>query len=313
MNLLFAGTPDFAVPALAALQAAGHRVLAVYTQPDRPAGRGQHLNESAVKQYAKAHGLEVRQPPHLKGRAREIAALAPDAMIVIAYGVLLPPDILPIPKHGCINVHGSLLPRWRGAAPIARALEAGDSVTGVTIMQMDAGLDTGPMLLKRETPISESDTAATLHDRLSVLGAGALIEALERLERSALSPETQDNALACYARKLRKEEGVIDWTQLATVLARRVRAFNPWPVANTRMAGRGLRVWEAHSSADNRSANPGTIVSADANGINVACGNGTLILTRVQAEGGKPLSAAEFLNGHRLRAGDRLGTNHGAD
>ncbi|KPK72814.1 MAG: methionyl-tRNA formyltransferase [Acidithiobacillales bacterium SM23_46] len=312
MNLLFAGTPAFAVPALAALQAAGHRVLAVYTQPDRPAGRGRHLNESAVKQYAKSHGLEVRQPPDLKGCAREIAALAPDAMIVIAYGVLLPPDILAIPKHGCINVHGSLLPRWRGAAPIARALEAGDSVTGVTIMQMDAGLDTGPMLLKRETPIDETDTATTLHDRLSVLGAGALIEALERLERGALSPETQDNALACYARKLRKEEGIIDWTQPATVLARRVRAFNPWPVANTRMAGRGLRVWEAHSSDDNRDSTPGTIVSADANGINVACGSGMLILTRVQAEGGNPLSAAEFLNGHRLRAGDRLGTNHGA-
>jgi methionyl-tRNA formyltransferase len=312
MNLVFAGTPAFAVPALAALRAAGHRVLAVYTQPDRPAGRGRKLNESAVKQHARTHGLDVRQPPDLKGRAAEIAALAPDAMIVIAYGVLLPPDILAVPTHGCLNVHASLLPRWRGAAPIARAIEAGDAVTGVTIMQMDAGLDTGPMLLKRETPIHPTDTAATLHDRLAVLGAEALVDALARLDRGALAPETQDGALACYARKLRKEEAVIDWAQPATTLARRVRAFNPWPVANTRLADRTLRIWEAHPQEEQHRARPGTIVAIDAAGIRVACGTGALVLTRLQAEGGRPLAAAEFLNGHRLQPGERLGHDDGS-
>ena len=311
MDLIFAGTPAFAVPALAALQAAGHRVLAVYTQPDRPAGRGRRLHESAVKQHALGHGLEVRQPPHLKGRAAEIAALAPEAMIVIAYGVLLPPDILATPKHGCINVHASLLPRWRGAAPIARAIEAGDTVTGVTIMQMEAGLDTGPMLLKRETPIEESDTAASLHDRLAILGAEALIEALDGLQRNTIVPEAQDSARTCYARKLKKEEALIDWKQPASVLARRVRAFNPWPVATTSLAGRTLRVWEACATDDNSGASPGAVVAAGTEGIAVACGSGTLLLTRVQAEGGKPLEAAQFLNGHRLRVGEQLGDFHG--
>lgn len=312
MDLIFAGTPPFAVPALAALQANDHRILAVYTQPDRPAGRGRRLAESAVKQYARAHGLEVRQPPDLKGRAAEIAALRPDAMIVIAYGVLLPPDILAIPKFGCINVHASLLPRWRGAAPIARALEAGDVVTGVTIMQMEAGLDTGPMLLKRETAIGDQDTAASLHDRLSLLGADALVEALEELARGSVVPEVQDDKLACYARKLKKEEAVIDWTQPAAVLGRRVRAFNPWPVASTTRAGRALRIWEARVDERDAGETPGTLVGATAEGIAVACGRGTLLLTRIQAEGGKPLSAAEFLNGNRLRPGERLGNESSA-
>ncbi len=312
MDLIFAGTPPFAVPALAALQAADHRILAVYTQPDRPAGRGRRLAESAVKQYARAHELEVRQPPDLKGRAAEIAALRPDAMIVIAYGVLLPPDILAIPKFGCINVHASLLPRWRGAAPIARALEAGDVVTGVTIMQMEAGLDTGPMLLKRETPIGDQDTAASLHDRLSLLGAEALVESLEGLARGSVVPEVQDDKLACYARKLKKEEAVINWTQPAAVLGRRVRAFNPWPVASTTRAGRGLRIWEARVDERDAGETPGTLVGATAEGIAVACGRGTLLLTRIQAEGGKPLSAAEFLNGNRLRPGERLGNESSA-
>jgi len=311
MNLLFAGTPPFAVPALAALQAAGHGVLAVYTQPDRPAGRGRRLSESAVKQYALAHGLEVRQPPSLKGCEAEIAALAPDAMIVVAYGVLLPAEILVVPKYGCINVHASLLPRWRGAAPIARAIEAGDAVTGVTIMQMDAGLDTGSMLLKRETAIRDDDTAAILHNRLATLGAEALVEALARLERGAVVPEPQDNARACYARKLTKEEAVIDWGQPASALARRVRAFNPWPVATTRLKQRRVRVWEARPTDRDHNARPGTIVASDAGGIEVACASGTLLLTRIQAEGSKPLSAAEFLNGHRLKPGDRFGDNDG--
>jgi len=311
MDLIFAGTPAFAVPALTALQAAGHRVLAVYTQPDRPAGRGRRLHESAVKQHALALGLEVRQPPDLKGRSSELAALGADAMIVIAYGVLLPPDVLATPKYGCINVHASLLPRWRGAAPIARAIEAGDRVTGVTIMQMDAGLDTGPMLLARETPIHEEDTAATLHDRLSVLGASALIETLDALARGAITPRKQDNALACYARKLTKEEAVLDWALPATVLARRARAFNPWPVATTRIGDRALRVWEARASLDQQSASAGTIVAADPEGIAVACGTGTLILTRVQLEGGKPLSTGQFLNGRQVRVGERLGNEDG--
>jgi methionyl-tRNA formyltransferase len=244
MNLIFAGTPAFAVPALEALLRAGHRIRAVYTQPDRPAGRGRKLAASPVKQCAQTHGIEVRQPEKISGEEKILRADAPEAMIVIAYGLLLPPPILALSRHGCINVHASLLPRWRGAAPIPRAIEAGDTETGVSIMQMEAGLDTGPVLAEARTPIHATDTAQTLHDRLAQLGAETLVATLERLVRGAVTPQPQDNAGACYAKKLSKEESRLDWTQPAIVLHRRIRALNPWPVASTVWRGKTLRLWE---------------------------------------------------------------------
>lgn len=308
MNLIFAGTPAFAVPALEALLHAGHHIRALYTQPDRPAGRGRKLAASPVKQCAQTHGIEVHQPEKISGEEKILRADAPDAMIVIAYGLLLPPALLAIPRHGCINVHASLLPRWRGAAPIPRAIEAGDTVTGVCIMQMEAGLDTGPVLAEARTTISETDTAQTLHDRLAPLGAETLVSTLERLARGAVTPLTQDAAGACYAKKLRKEEALLDWTLPATKLHCRVRAFNPWPVASSVWRGKTLRMWEVGPLETHIGAGaPGTIVQADAAGIRVQTGEGALTLTRLQAEGGKILAAGDFLNGHQLAAGDRLG------
>jgi methionyl-tRNA formyltransferase len=281
----------------------------VYTQPDRPAGRGRKLAASPVKQCAQTHGLEIRQPEKISGEEKILRADAPDAMIVIAYGLLLPPPILAIPRHGCINVHASLLPRWRGAAPIPRAIEAGDTETGVSIMQMEAGLDTGPVLAEARTPIHATDTAQTLHDRLAQLGAETLVATLERLARGAVTSQPQDNAGACYAKKLSKEEARLDWTRPAIVLHRKIRALNPWPVASTVWRGKILRLWEAgpQEAAHHTAGVPGTIVQADAAGIRVQTGNGMLTLTRLQAEGGKILAAGEFLNGHKLAAGDRLG------
>ena len=313
MNLVFAGTPAFAVPALEALRRAGHAIRAVYTQPDRPAGRGRKLTASPVKECAAKHGLAIRQPEKLSGEEARLRADAPDAMIVIAYGLLLPPSVLSIPRYGCINVHASLLPRWRGAAPIPRAIEAGDDVTGVSIMQMEAGLDTGPVLAETQTPVHETDTAQTLHDRLARLGADTLVATLERLARGELRPRAQDDTKACYARKLRKDESVLDWNQPAAVLHRKVRALNPWPVASTAWRGKTLRIWEVAPGVKNIApGTPGAIVQADAAGIQVRAADGVLTLTRLQAEGGKVLTAADFLNGHKLAAGDRLGdeANH---
>ncbi len=309
MNLVFAGTPQFAVPSLKALLAAGHHIRAVYTQPDRPAGRGRQLGVGAVKQLAVAHGLPVRQPPSLRDSVAELAALAPDAMIVIAYGLLLPAAVLAVPRLGCLNVHASLLPRWRGAAPIARAIEAGDTRTGVCIMQMDEGLDTGPVLARAELAIAETDTAASLHDRLAELGATTLVTTLERLARGAIEAEPQDAAGACYARKLRKEEALIDWQQPARVLHCKIRAFNPWPVAHTTFRGRRLRLWEVAplATAPQPPAAAGTIVRADAAGVVVAAADGAVTVTRLQLEGGKVLTAADFVNGQRVTAGERLG------
>jgi methionyl-tRNA formyltransferase len=311
MRLIFAGTPEFAVPALRALLDAGHTILAVYTQPDRPAGRGRKLAMSPVKEFALAHGLPVHQPATLRSEAEagQLRALAPEAMIVIAYGLILPAPVLAIPQHGCINVHASLLPRWRGAAPIQRAIEAGDAVTGVTIMQMDAGLDTGAMLATRETPITETDTAASLHDRLGEIGAALLVETLARLARVELAPQPQDPALASYAAKLRKDEARLDWSADAALLARRVRAFNPWPVAHTTLDGQMLRLWQAQAEDDAApDAAPGTVLTAEPTGIRVRCGHGVLRVTVLQLEGGKPLAAGVFLNGRALAPGTRLGT-----
>lgn len=307
MNLIFAGTPQFAVPSLEALLKAGHKILAVYTQPDRPAGRGRKLAESPVKQLARRCGLNVRQPENLQHSDVELRAAAPDAMIVIAYGVILPPAILVIPKYGCLNVHASLLPRWRGAAPIPRAIEAGDAGSGITLMQMDTGLDTGPILLKVPIPISDDDTAQTLHDRLAQLGAQALNAALDPLARGELKPQPQNESEACYAKKLRKEEAPLDWSQTAIVLHRKIRALNPWPVATTAWQGKMLRVWEARRSGLSAAGESGTVAVVDDGGIHVTTGRGLLALTRLQAEGGKVLAAADFLNGHHMLPGERLG------
>lgn len=309
MNLVFAGTPAFAVPALKALVAAGHRVLAVYTQPDRPAGRGRQLAESAVKQAARELGIEVRQPARLDDSvAAELRALAPDAMIVIAYGQILSKQILSIPRFGCLNVHASLLPRWRGAAPIARALEAGDRVTGVSIMQLDEGLDTGPVFATAETPITDIDTAQTLHDRLAVLGARALGDTLAKLAHGEIRAQPQDDVHACYAKKLRKEEARLDWSLPATVLHRRIRAFLPKPVAFTVFRGKLLRLWGAGPLENMPTTSvPGTIIAIADDGLRVATGDGALTLTQVQLEGGKAITAQAFANGQRLAVGERLG------
>ena len=310
MRLIYAGTPAFAVPALAALRAAGHAIAAVYTQPDRPAGRGRRETGSAVKQYALAHGLSVRQPLTLRGEVESIAAVGADAMIVVAYGLLLPPPILAVPARGCINVHASLLPRWRGAAPIARAIEAGDTETGVTIMQMEAGLDTGPMLSQARVPIADTDTAAALHDRLALAGGELLVQTLAALEQGRVRPQPQDDALACYAPKLTKQESMIDWRQAARVLHRKVRALNPSPIATTTWNGEVLRLWDvgAIDASARADAPPGTVVALDRDGIRIATGEGVLTLQRLQLPGGRALSAAEFVNGRRLTPGDRFGT-----
>jgi len=311
MNLVFAGTPEFAVPTLRALHAAGHRILAVYTQPDRPAGRGRTLTPSPVKRYAEAHALALHQPLTLKSETEteRLRALGAEAMIVVAYGLILPAAILAIPRHGCINVHASLLPRWRGAAPIARAIEAGDRVSGVTVMQMDVGLDTGAILGMAETPIADTDTAQSLHDRLAPLGAATLLATLEQLTQDALHARAQDNAQTCYAGKLTKAEAVMDWRQPAAVLHRKIRAFNPRPVAMTTLRASPLRLWEVAPliEATPTPVAPGTVVSADAAGIRVQTGDGALTLTRVQIESGKVLAVVDFLNGHALAAGERLG------
>jgi methionyl-tRNA formyltransferase len=307
VNIVFAGTPAFAVPTLEALLRAGHHVSAVYTQPDRPAGRGRQLAISPIKEVALAHHLPVLQPATLKGGADELRTHAPEVMVVVAYGLLLPAEILAVPTHGCLNVHASLLPRWRGAAPIQRAIETGDARTGVTIMQMDVGLDTGDMLATVEVPIGETDTAQTLHDTLAIVGAQALVDTLAAMARGTVQPRKQGEALATYARKLSKAEALLDWNLSAVALARKVRAFNPWPVAQARWQGQTLRIWDARVAASANEAPPGTVLAAGPQGIEVATGKGTLALLRVQAEGSKVMTAESFLHGRRLRAGDVLG------
>lgn len=290
------------MPALEALVRSAHRVVAVYTQPDRPAGRGQQLAASAVKQCAVRHGLPVQQPATLREPAavEQLQSWSPDVMVVAAYGLLLPQSILQTPRLGCINIHASLLPRWRGAAPIQRAIAAGDAQSGVTIMQMEAGLDTGPMLLTRAVPIDARETAASLHDRLATLGAEALLAALDEIVRGTAQPRTQPTDGVTYATKLRKEEAAIDWSRSATEIDRQIRAFNPWPVAQTRLHGQQLRVWQAMPIDAPMSREPGGVIATSAAGIDVNTGKGVLRLTRVQSAGRKAMSAAEFLKAHRL-------------
>jgi methionyl-tRNA formyltransferase len=321
LRVAFAGTPDFSVPALEALVASSHTVVGVLTQPDRPKGRGRQIAASPVKAAALAHGIPVSQPLTLKeeaGRA-DLVSWRPDVLVVVAYGLILPSSVLSIPRLGCLNIHGSLLPRWRGAAPIQRAILAGDARTGVTIMLMDAGLDTGPMLLKKEVTLSVAETGGSLHDRLSVLGAPALLEALEGHAAGTLAPIPQPSEGVTYAAKIDKAEALIDWGRDALELERQVRAFNPWPVAETRLDGEQLRIFEAVAlgadsatfTADRAthaamSAPPGTIIAAREDTLIVQCGRGQLALRQLQRPGRRAVPAADFVRGMPL-AGVRLG------
>lgn len=299
LRIVFAGTPEFAAAHLQALLQAGLNVVAVYTQPDRPAGRGHKLTPSAVKQLALQHDLPVFQPQTLRAEEAqaELAALHADLMVVVAYGLILPQAVLDMPRLGCINSHASLLPRWRGAAPIQRAIEAGDGETGVTVMQMEAGLDTGPMLLKSITPIRPDDTGGSLHDRLAEMGPPAVLQAIEGLATNALHGQVQDDSLATYAHKLDKQDARIDWSRPASELALMIRAFNPWPLAHARWQEQPLKVWGADVADGNGS--PGEILDCDKQGLLVACGEQALRLTRLQLPGGKPLAFADLYNARR--------------
>jgi len=300
LKIIFAGTPEFSVYPLKKLLQSEHQVIAVYTQPDRPAGRGRHLKPSPVKELALEHGIEVFQPLNFKQEEdlSQLEALQADLMIVVAYGLILPQRVLDAPRYGCMNIHASLLPRWRGAAPIQRAIQSGDSQTGVTIMQMEAGLDTGPMLVIEALDIGERETGGQLHDRLAPLGADALMVALEKLQAGELQPQPQDDNLANYAHKLDKKEAQIDWTESSRQIDRMVRAFNPWPVAFTHLDGNSMRVWETRLTQETSEAAPGTIVAADSQGICVATGDNDLLITTLQPAGKRAMAAADFVNAH---------------
>jgi methionyl-tRNA formyltransferase len=319
LRVVYAGTPDFARVALACLHAAGFTIPLVLTQPDRPAGRGMKLQASPVKQFALDHGMAVAQPQSLRldgkypgdaaaARAAIQAARA-DVMVVAAYGLILPQWVLDSFRLGCFNIHASLLPRWRGAAPIHRAIEAGDAETGVTIMQMDAGLDTGDMLLVERVPIAADDTTASLHDRLAVLGGRMVVEALELAACGGLRPVKQPAEGVTYAQKIEKNEAAVDWSQPAAVIARRIRAFNPFPGASTSWQGETIKLWQGRAQDEGpRGEAPGTVLHSGGDGIVVQCGQGVLRLTELQRAGGKRLPAADFLRGAALATGAVLGT-----
>jgi len=298
MKIIFAGTPDFSVPCLECLVHSAHDVIAVFTQPDRPAGRGQKIHESAVKQVALQHEIPVFQPKSLKDDASQhlIQSLGADLMVVVAYGLLLPKAVLDAPKLGCINVHASLLPRWRGAAPIQRAILAGDGETGITIMQMDEGLDTGPMLLKSFCAIEASDTAQMLQDKLAALGSEALLKSLGSIVKGKTNPERQDSKLATVAPKITKEEARIKWEESAEQIHRLIRAFTPWPKAFTHLDGETVRIWEAKCHEEAGKEKPGTILESNKEGIKVAAGNGVVQITKCQLPGGRALYVSDILN-----------------
>jgi methionyl-tRNA formyltransferase len=302
LRIVFAGTPDFSVPPLRALLGSPHQVVGVYTQPDRPAGRGRKLTPSPVKAEAVAANIPVFQPKSLKDAdaRRELAELQPDLMVVVAYGLLLPQAVLDIPRLGCANIHASLLPRWRGAAPIQRAILAGDAETGVGIMRMEAGLDTGPVYLERRIPIADDDTGGSLHDKLSKLGAEALMAALPGIADGSLAPVAQDDSKTTYAKKLDKAEANIDWQRPAAEIARQVRAFNPWPVAQTRFEDAVLRIWNA-KPVKGETGPAGMVMAANRGGIDIATGDGLLRVTRLQMPGKKPVSAADFINAYPIQ------------
>ncbi|MBW5800867.1 methionyl-tRNA formyltransferase [Halomonas elongata] len=315
LRVIFAGTPDFAAASLRALLASQHSVVGVYTQPDRAAGRGRKLTASPVKVLAQSHDLPVHQPESLRTpeAQAQLASLDADLIVVVAYGLILPREILDTPRLGCINVHASLLPRWRGAAPIQRAIEAGDSESGVTLMQMDEGLDTGDMLLTRRTPIEADTTGGSLHDTLAELGGEALVETLDALAGPGLTAQPQPDDGVTYAAKLSKAEAELDFREPTATLAARIRAFNPWPVAWCALGDERLRLWLAEPGAPARhetNATPGTLLEPDADALRIACGDGVLRVTRAQLPGGKPLDVAELLRARadRFTVGTRLGT-----
>lgn len=307
MKIVFAGTPEFAVPTLKMLLDGPHEVGAVYTQPDRPAGRGRKLTPSPVKQLAQSHGVPVFQPTTLKDPEEQerFRSRQADLMVVVAYGLILPKIVLDIPRLGCVNVHASLLPRWRGAAPIQRAIMAGDELTGITIMTVEPRLDAGPMLHKKSCRIARLETAGELHDRLALLGAEALAEVLPEIEAGTVRPEIQDEAQATYAAKLEKDEARLDWSMAAKDLELRIRAFNPWPVAETLYRGEALRIWRAESLDEPTGAEPGTVLDRDRT-LDVATGSGVLRLLDVQLPGGRRMPAQAFLNAHPVKS-ERFG------
>ena len=312
MKIIFAGTPEFAVAPFNAI-ASEHQIVAVLTQPDRKAGRGKKLTASAVKNAALEIGVPVFQPSDLKDQAELIRSFKADIMVVVAYGMLLPQQILDIPPLGCLNIHASLLPRWRGAAPIQRAIEAGDACTGVCIMKMEIGLDTGPVYESFSLDIMQSDTSETLHDRLASLGALGICKTLRRLEnKPLLLPTPQDASNATYARKISKAEADIDWNKTAKQIDQQIRAFIPWPVSQTRHLGTRLRVWQAQVIDSSHCANPGTILGVSAQGVDVACAVGVIRLEKLQRDGSKAMHYSEFCNGYQLASGELLGDSNDA-
>ena len=302
LRVIYAGTPEFAVPALQALIESPHEVVAVYTQPDRPAGRGRKLQASPVKRLAIEAEISVEQPESFRDEisSQQLADYNADVMVVAAYGIILPQNILDTPRFGCLNIHGSLLPRWRGAAPIQRAILAGDTETGVTIMQMAAGLDTGDMLLKTHYPISTTDTTATIHDALANDGATALLEVLSKVSAESLEPEKQDDSLTTYAAKFSKADAEIDWQQPAKDIDLLIRAFNPWPIAHTLKGGKPLRFYLSEVLDKTVIAAPGTVIAESKEGIQIATGAGVINIHQLQIPGGKPLAVRDFLNGRSL-------------
>ncbi len=302
LRLIYAGTPEFSVPALQALHAAGHNIVAVLTQPDRPAGRGQKMQASPVKQAALELGLNVLQPLSLRKvhSKKEIRALKADVMIVAAYGLILPQSVLDMPRLGCLNIHASLLPRWRGAAPIHRAIEAGDELSGITIMQMDAGLDTGDILSTHPVEIMADDTSQSLHDKLSDCGADAIVETLAKLDQGLIKPQAQDSELANYAHKLHKSEAKIDWSESSEIIARKIRAFNPWPCAFSEIKGKNLKVWRADIVDSQQPPSDklpiGKVIASSPQGVQVQTGQGVLNLLEIQMSGKKRLNVEQFVN-----------------
>lgn len=309
MRIIFAGTPDFAAESLKALLNSEHEICAVYTQPDRPAGRGRKLTPSPVKQLAMEHAIPVEQPLSFKTQdsLQTLAAYQPDLMVVVAYGLLLPQSVLDTPRLACINVHASLLPRWRGAAPIQRAILAGDTETGVGIVKMEAGLDTGPVLLEARCPINESDTAQDLHDRLAALGAETLLQSLDDIETRLKQAKPQDDSQSTYARKLDKQEARIDWQQPAQQILRQIHAFNPWPVAQTQWQGETMRIWLATLGDRTRNGQPGEIIAVGKQGLDVQTGDGVLRIKELQMPGKRAMSVQDFLNANSIAAGEILG------